>query len=143
MTVVAEASVGGSPDYLRWIAATSEIWASEPSREKIEVFSVTLVPPSIAPAGTIAVPGGPESLVIDQGHGRAFTHLWNGGTVAVDVHSRTVGATWSNGCNDSRGIAVDEARGFVFAGCAEGRVAVLDARMATWSATRGSSMASM
>jgi DNA-binding beta-propeller fold protein YncE len=128
MTVVAEASVGGSPDYLRWIAATSEIWVSEPSRERIEVFSVTLAPPSIAPVGTIAVPGGPESLVIDQSHGRAFTHLWNGGTVAVDVHNRTVGATWSNGCNGSRGIAIDEDRGFVFAACAEGRVAVLDAK---------------
>jgi hypothetical protein len=127
MTVVADASVGGSPDYLRWIAATSELWVSEPSREAIEVFSVTLAPPSVTPSGTIAVPGGPESLVVDQIHGRAFTHLWNGGTVAVDVRSRTVGATWSNGCNDSRGIAIDEARGFVFAGCAEGRVAVLDA----------------
>jgi DNA-binding beta-propeller fold protein YncE len=125
--VVADTAVGSSPDYLRWVAATSELWVSEPDREVIEVFSVTLAPPSVTLSGTIAVPGGPESLVIDQSRRRAFTHLWNGGTVAVEVERRTVGATWRNGCNDSRGIAVDEVRGLVFAGCAEGRVAVLDA----------------
>ena len=124
--VVADAMLGSSPDYVRWVAATSELWVTEPGREAIEVFSVTFAPPSVTRAGTIGVPGGPESLVIEQTHGRAFTHLWNGGTVAIDVPSRTVGATWRNSCSDSRGIAVDEVHGFVFAGCAEGRVAVLD-----------------
>jgi len=124
--VVADTALGSSPDYVRWVAATSELWVTEPGREAIEVFAVTLVQPSVTRAGTFGVPGGPESLAIDQTHGRAFTHLWNGGTVAIDVQSRTVGPTWRNGCNDSRGIAVDEGRGFVFAGCAEGRVAVLD-----------------
>lgn len=125
--VAADAVLGSSPDYVRWVAATSELWVTEPGREAIDVFSVTLTPPAVQPSGQIAVPGGPESLAVDQTRGRAFTHLWDGGTVAIDVRTRTVGPRWSNGCNDSRGIAIDEARGFVFAGCAEGRVTVLDA----------------
>lgn len=125
--VSADAVLGSSPDYVRWVAATSELWVTEPGREAIEVFSVTLAPPAVQSSGQIAVPGGPESLVVDQTQGRAYTHLWDGGTVAVDVRTRTVGPRWNNGCNDSRGIAIDEAHGFVFAGCAEGRVTVLDA----------------
>ena len=65
--------------------------------------------------------------MIDPLHGRAYTNLWTGATVAIDVATRTVGPAWRNACNDSRGIAVDAAGGFVFAGCAEGRVSVLDA----------------
>jgi hypothetical protein len=125
--VVAGTTIGSTPDYVRWVAATSELWVSEPDREKIEVFSVTLVPPAVSSVGTIAVPGGPESLVIDPVRGRAFTNLWAGATVAVDVQTRTVGGEWTNRCTDSRGIAVDAVGGFVFAGCAEGRVSVLDA----------------
>jgi hypothetical protein len=31
------------------------------------------------------VPGGPESLVIDQARRRAFTNLWDGVTVAIEI----------------------------------------------------------
>jgi hypothetical protein len=68
-----------------------------------------------------------ESLVIDATRGRAYTHLWGGATVAIDVHTRAIAETWPNGCASSRGIALDEARGFVFAGCDEGKAVVLDA----------------
>jgi outer membrane protein assembly factor BamB len=71
--------------------------------------------------------GGPESLVIDQDGGRAYTHLWDGATVAIDVRTREVGEPWPNGCSGSRGIALDVEHGLVFAGCAEGRAAALDA----------------
>ncbi|HET9989732.1 MAG TPA: hypothetical protein VFQ65_14470 [Kofleriaceae bacterium] len=125
-SVVADATIGSTPDYVRWVAATSELWISEPDRETLEVFAVVLSPPSVTQNGTIHVAGGPESLVIDPVHGRAFTNLWAGATVGVDVATRIVGPAWSNHCSDSRGIAVDATRGFVFAGCAEGRVVAID-----------------
>jgi hypothetical protein len=125
-SVVADAVIGSTPDYVRWVAATSELWISEPDRETLEVFTVSLSPPSVTLSGTIHVAGGPESLVIDPVHGRAFTNLWAGATVGVDVATRIVGTAWSNHCSDSRGIAVDAVHGFVFAGCAEGRVVALD-----------------
>lgn len=125
--IVASAALGSSPDYVRWVEATHELWVSQPDREKIEVFSVTLSPPALASVATIVVTGGPESLTIDQTHGRAYTNLWDGATVGIDVMTRTVGPRWDNGCTSSRGIAADPDRGFVFVGCELGRVAVLDA----------------
>jgi len=72
------------------------------------------------------VKGGPESLVVDETRGRAYAHLWAGATVAIDLRSRAITARWANGCTGSRGIELDEKRGFLFVGCAEGRAAVLD-----------------
>jgi hypothetical protein len=45
----------------------------------------------------------------------------------VDIASRQIVETWSNGCSVSLGLALDEARGFLFVACASGTVAVLDA----------------
>ena len=58
----------------------------------------------------------PESLVIDPSRKRAYAHLWKGATVAIDIPSRAIVATWPNGCSGSRGIDIDEKRGFVFVG---------------------------
>jgi hypothetical protein len=46
--------------------------------------------------------------------------------VAIGLHNRTLIARWPNGCDGSRGIALDERRGWLFAGCAEGKAVVLD-----------------
>jgi hypothetical protein len=77
-------------------------------------------------AAFIKVERGPESLVIDRKRQRAFTHLWASMSVAIDLHARSVVAKWRNGCSGSRGIAIDEARGFLFAGCSEGKAVSLD-----------------
>jgi len=121
--VVAQAQLASGPDYVRWIDATHEIWVTQPDEERIEVFAVTDGRPKHA--AFIAVPGGPESLIVDPGRGRAFTHLWDGATVAIELASRAVGTPWKNGCGGSRGIALDAARGLLFTGCAEGKVTAL------------------
>jgi hypothetical protein len=121
--VVAQAQLASGPDYVRWIDATHEIWVTQPDEERIEVFAVTDGKPKHA--AFIAVPGGPESLIVDAGRKRAFTHLWDGATVAIELASRAVGAPWRNGCGGSRGIALDAARGLLFSGCAEGKVTAL------------------
>ena len=125
--IVSEAPLGGGPDYVRFVASTRELWVTEPSAEAIELFALgTDTPPQLQPAGRIAVPGGPESLVIDLTRDRAYTHLWTGTTVAIDLTRRGVLTRWPNGCSGSRGIALDEARGLLFTGCEEGRATVLD-----------------
>jgi hypothetical protein len=126
--IVSSAKLASSPDYVRWVERTGEIWVTEPDSDRLELFSL---PPGGAPApehvAFIPVPGGPESLVIDGTRGRAYTHLWKGATVAVDLAQRRVVATWKNGCAGWRGIALDESRGWLFAACADGTVVVLDA----------------
>jgi hypothetical protein len=128
-TVVGKADLAGSPDYVRWVAPAGEIWVTQPDSDRIEIFSL---PASGAPVPAhkefVATPGGPESLVIDAAHDRAYTHLWKATTLAIDVKTRAIVARWPNRCADSRGIALDARRGLLFAGCAEGKAVVLDLR---------------
>src|SRR5258705_2822568 len=84
-SIVSSATLAGDPDYVRFVAATNELWVTEPDAEQVEVFRL---PAGTAPTpehvAVIAVKGGPESLVIDGKRGRAYTHLWEGTTVAID-----------------------------------------------------------
>jgi len=124
--ILGSAALTGHPDYVRWVAATRELWVTEPDEERIELFSLGSDGAPHA-AGQVPIAGGPESLVIDQTSKRAFTHMWKGATLAVDVVKRAVVARWPNGCRGSRGIAYDQADGIVLAACAEGRLVALDA----------------
>jgi DNA-binding beta-propeller fold protein YncE len=127
LKIVSSAKLAGPPDYVRYVEATGEVWVTQPDRERIEIFKLPAGDSAPAHEAFLSIPGGPESLVVDARKGRAYTHLWNGRTVAIDVRQRSVAATWDNGCRGSRGIAFDEARGWVFAGCAEGKAVVIDA----------------
>jgi DNA-binding beta-propeller fold protein YncE len=125
--VSARAPLGSGPDYVRYVGPTRELWVTEPDSERVEIFSISPKRDALTRAATIAVPGGPESLVIDPAGGRAFTHLWSGTSVAIDLRSRTITGKWPNRCSGSRGIAYDEHSQFLFAGCAEGSAVVMDA----------------
>jgi DNA-binding beta-propeller fold protein YncE len=123
--IIASARLASGPDYVRFVSATREVWVTEPGAQRIEIFSLTDNKTTTAThSGFIPIPGGPESLVI--GRRQAFTHLWRGTTLAIDLKNRAIVGRWPNGCRGSRGIALDEQRGFLFAGCDEGKVSVLD-----------------
>jgi DNA-binding beta-propeller fold protein YncE len=126
-SVIGTAPLASGPDYVRYVPTTGEVWVTEPGAARIEVFSL---PPSGAPKPAhvdfISVRGGPESLIINNNRGRAYTHLWTDTTVAIDLKSRKVSARWKNGCKGSRGVAMDDKRGFLFVGCDEGKLTVLD-----------------
>jgi len=126
-SIVANAELAAGPDYVRWVSSQREVWITEPEKEQIEVFClVSENPPTLTQAGTISIKGGPESLVVDAAHDRAFTHLWDGRTVKIALSSRVVNPSFANGCKGSRGIALDPERGQLFAGCSEGKAVVLD-----------------
>ena len=124
--VIASAALGAAPDYVRYVALTRELWITEPDSERIEIFSISPKRDALKSVATIAVAGGPESLVIDSAGGKAFTHLWSGTSVAIDLRSRAIAAKWPNRCVGSRGIAYDERSQFLFAACAEGSAVVMD-----------------
>ena len=127
-TITARARLAASPDYVRYVAPTREVWVTEPDADQIEIFRIGAnvdAPPEHA--ALVPTKNGPESLVVDAMRGRAYTHLWEATTLAIDLKTRTVAARWKNHCEGSRGIALDEAKGFLFAGCSEGRAVVLDA----------------
>jgi hypothetical protein len=125
--IVVRAGLAGGPDYVRYVAATRELWVTQPGDARIEVFRLSAdEPPLPKHAAFIPVRGGPESLVIDGKRGRAYTHRWKRDTLAIDVRTRRIVATWAAGCGAPRGIALDEARGFLLVGCEAGEATVLD-----------------
>jgi len=140
-SIIGNAPLAAEPDYVRYVSATGEVWVTEPRAARIEVFSL---PASSAakPAHLdfISIPGGLESLIIDNERGRAYANLWTDATLAIDLKSRKIVQRWKNGCTGSRGLAMDAARGFLFVGCAEGKMTVLDLNTRTrlGSASSGS-----
>jgi len=113
------------PDYVR-VREGREVWVTEPARKQIQVLAVQgKGTPRLMPAAVIPVPDGPESLIIDDARGKAYSHTWKDLSFAVDLGSRKVVTTWSNGCRASRGIALDRQRGLLFTGCADGKVTVV------------------
>jgi DNA-binding beta-propeller fold protein YncE len=128
--IVGSIKLAAAPDYVRAVSPTDEIWVTEPARKQIEVLRIDAkTDAGIAHVANIAVPDGPESLVIDPGRGRAYSHTWADQSYAIDLKTRKVVATWRNGCRKSRGIALDGGRGLLFAGCAEGKATVVDLAM--------------
>jgi len=125
--IVGSTALAAGPDYIRFVPATRELWVTEPDSSQIEVFTVSnALPPVPAHAASIPINNGPESLVIDAKRGLAYTHRWQSTTVALDIKTRAVVGEWANACAGSRGIALDEAHGFLFAACSEGTTSVLD-----------------
>jgi DNA-binding beta-propeller fold protein YncE len=116
--IVASAALGAAPDYVRWIAGVGEVWVTEPRSKTIECFLWR--DGKLAPAGTVQVPDGPESLTADAS--RAYAHSWRGESYAIDLKTKKVTARFRNGCEAARGIAIDAPHGLLFAGCAEGKV---------------------
>jgi hypothetical protein len=138
-TILSQTTLAATPGYVRYVAPTNEVWVTEPAMQQIEIFALG-TSPSTAPthAATIGVGGGPESLEIAVPPGAldagkpayAYTNTASA-TVQIDVATRAVTATWSNGCATSRGIAVDAANGWVMPACEEGMVVILSTQGAT------------
>ncbi|HEX7476725.1 MAG TPA: hypothetical protein VF331_02860 [Polyangiales bacterium] len=129
LRIVCSVKLAAQPDYVRFVATRSELWVTEPDAEQIEIFSVSQdAVPGLTHAGTIHVANGPESLVIDEADGRAYTHRWQTFSLAIDLASRRIVGQWPNACEASRGIAFDAQTGFLLAVCSEGTVSVLDTR---------------
>ena len=128
--IVASAPVDATPDYVRYVEATDELWVTEPSAQGIEVIS--LGPgrvPELGKGGFIEVPGGPEGLTIAPSGKNAFTHALDGELVEVDVRSRREAERWELGCDGAHGFPqIDESEELVLGSCAaNGEVVLLDA----------------
>jgi len=124
LKIVGKTKLAGGPDYVRWVEPVKEVWVTEPNKKQIEIFALDKT--SLAHKATIDVPGGPESLVVDGARGRAYTHTWDDASVSIDIAKHKEVARWKNGCKGSRGIALDDKRGWLFVGCDEGKATVLD-----------------
>lgn len=127
-SIVTSVPLAGNPDYVRYAAATSEIWVSEPDDQmKIEIFSLKANPRKPQHSSFVPIAGGPQGLAIDNTRKVAYsTSGMNSVTQVIDLAKRKVIGSWASGCQDPKGIVADEADGLAFVGCGEGGVAAVD-----------------
>ena len=93
--IVGNAKLADGPDYVRWVAPLGEVWVTEPRGKSIEYFRFTNG--KLTRLGAIDVSDGPESLVVDVERGRAYTHTWHDHSMAIDLKSHRIVATWTTG----------------------------------------------
>ncbi|HKV97246.1 MAG TPA: hypothetical protein VJR90_07165 [Gammaproteobacteria bacterium] len=124
--IVGRTALESGPDYVRYVARTHEIWVTEPEKEQIQVFKLSVSSkPILTQEAVIHIAGGPESLEIDDARNRVYSNLWKDKTVEMELTTHKVLAEWPNTCKGSRGLALDEERDHLFVACTEGKVAVL------------------
>lgn len=125
---VASTPLRDAPDYIRYVSASGELWVTEKAIGQIEIFRLSSDnPPVLQPSDPISVPNGPEALVIDDARGLAFTNRPKQAlTEVIQVMTHAVIEHWGNGCSQARGMAIDEADGYLFVACREGKIVVMD-----------------
>ncbi|HEU4372736.1 MAG TPA: YncE family protein [Telluria sp.] len=121
---VATVKVGAKPDSIVYDARTGRVFvanAKDRSLSVIDAGSDKLV-------HTIALAGGPETAVVD-GKGRLFVALEDKNAIAVIdtatmkvLHQYDVSAE----CDEPAGLAIDPASARLFAGCHNGKMAIVD-----------------
>jgi hypothetical protein len=104
------------PDGLTYVASNHELWATTPRDHTITVVNET----SGKIAATIKLAGVPEGYAVDQGQATFYTNLEDKDkTLAIDIRTRKVLATWSPGCGKEgpRGLALDATRRMLVVAC--------------------------
>src|SRR5436309_1723784 len=122
-----------TPDGVVYVAATRELWItlrvkagdSAPAK-RLEIFGAS-DPHHLKPKTKIPLENLAEGYAVDNQHGIFYTNIEEAGkTVAIDLHSHKVIATWNPGSSDLQGLALDSARRFLFVACGD-HVVSLDA----------------
>jgi DNA-binding beta-propeller fold protein YncE len=116
-------------DGVVYVASTKEVWVTTPRDNSLTVLSASNAK-VLAPKLVIKTDGAPEGYAVDIARGIFYTNLEDKNrTLGIDIATHTVKTTWSPGCgaDGPRGVAVDQARNFVFVACTDS-VRVLDGK---------------
>src|SRR6266480_3592363 len=125
---------GVTPDGVLYVTATREIWITtrptlggDPAAAKsLQVFDVS-DPQRLKWKSKIPLDGLAEGYAVDNQRGLFYTNIEDtGSTVAIDVRMHKIVAKWNPGSSDLQGLALDNARRFLFVACGD-HVVSLDA----------------
>jgi DNA-binding beta-propeller fold protein YncE len=108
-------------DGVSYVASAREVWVTTPKDKTLTILDASK-PDSLKEKTTVKTDGAPEGYAVDDAHGVFFTNLEDkGGTLAIDVKTRKVKATWSADCgaDGPRGVAFDAAHNFVVVACTD------------------------
>jgi DNA-binding beta-propeller fold protein YncE len=120
-----------TPDGVVYVAATRELWitlrpktGNDVAAKSIQVFDASS-PQHLKPKTKISLENLAEGYAVDNQRGIFYTNIEEAGkTVAIDVRSHKVIATWNPGSSDLQGLALDSARRFLFVACGDHVVSV-------------------
>ncbi|HEU4390542.1 MAG TPA: hypothetical protein VFV34_22255, partial [Blastocatellia bacterium] len=125
--------LAAAPDGVVYVAPTKELWVTRgapplgiPSPDQsITIFDASS-PSRLKQKTRVSLGGSAEGYAVDARRGLFYTNLEEDGqTIAIDVRRRAVVSRWRSGCDEPRGLALDETRGFLFVACSD-RVISLD-----------------
>src|SRR5213596_1622559 len=126
---VAPISAGraAAADGVVYVAATRELWITtgtpplgiSSADKSIQVFDAS-DPRHLKLKTKIPLDGSAEGYAVDNKRGLFYTNVEETGkTVAIDVRSHKLAATWNAGSTELQGLALDSARGFLFVACGD------------------------
>src|SRR5881227_3674390 len=115
-----------TPDGVVYVAATREVWVTlrvkagdNAPAKSLEVFDAS-DPHHLKPKTKIPLDGLAEGYAVDNQRGLFYTNIEDtGSTVAIDVRTHKIVAKWNPGSSDLQGIALDNARRFLFVACGD------------------------
>jgi DNA-binding beta-propeller fold protein YncE len=115
-----------TPDGVVYVAAAREVWLTlrpkagdSAAAKSLEVFDAS-DPSHLKPKTKIPLDGLAEGYAVDNERGLFYTNIEEAGrTVAIDVRSHKIVAKWNPGSNDLQGLALDNARRFLFVACGD------------------------
>lgn len=116
------------PDGLAFVPSLKEVWATTPRDKSIVILDVAS-PSAPKVKAKIALEGEPEGYAVDDARGLVFTNLEDQDlTLAIDVRTRKVVATWMPHCGEDgpKGLALDRGLNFLLVACSD-HVISLDA----------------
>lgn len=125
----------GAPDAVVYVAPTKEVWVTRgappigiaSSDKALTVFDASQ-PRTLRMKDKIALGASAEGYAVDRERGFFYTNLEESGeTIQIDLDTRAITARWKTGCDEARGLALDEERGFLFIACS-GRVVSIDVK---------------
>jgi DNA-binding beta-propeller fold protein YncE len=113
-----------TPDGVVYVAATREVWVTlrvkvgdNAAAKGLEIFDAS-DPHHLKRKTRIPLDGLAEGYAVDNQRGLFYTNIEDAGkTVAIDVRSHKVVATWNPGSSDLQGLALDTSRRFLFVAC--------------------------
>lgn len=120
-----------TPDGIVYVAATREVWVtlrvkagdSTPAKY-LEVLDAS-DPHNLKPKTKIPLENLAEGYAVDNQHGIFYTNIEEAGnTVAIDVRTHKVIATWSPNSSDLQGLALDSGCNFLFVACGDHVVSI-------------------
>jgi DNA-binding beta-propeller fold protein YncE len=131
---VAPASAGpaAAPDGVVYVAATRELWITTgapplgiaSADRSIQIFDAS-DPRHLKRKTKVPLDGSAEGYAVDNDRGLFYTNLEETGkTIAIDVRSHKVIATWDPGSPELQGLALDGGRNFLFVACGDHVVSI-------------------